>query len=341
MAKRKRLTPARTDYLAPDSGEAPPETRSSPLPGTPRGPISQVSGDAATRAALDDLAGELREARDSGRLIQSLPLDAIDMNHLVRDRVVADDQEMDALMQSIRTRGQQHPVEVVQLGAGRYGLISGWRRMTALSRLHAAGESGFDHVLAMLRRPETAADAYLSMVEENEVRVGLSYYERARIAAKATEQGVYSSEKAALLALFASASRAKRSKIRSFLPIYHELDAVLRFAAAIPERLGLRLSRALVENPGLVAELQRSLTARAPDNAESEAALIETVLEAHGGKTGTGAREPEKRRPAKTETERAGIEAVRAGANRILLQGPGVDDALLERLKAWLKRGAA
>ena len=79
------------------------------------------------------------------------------------------------------------------------------------------------------------------MVEENEIRLGLSHYERARVAARATERGVFPSEKAALLALFATASRAKRSRIRAFLDIYHALDGSLRFPAALPERLGLRL----------------------------------------------------------------------------------------------------
>ena len=94
----------------------------------------------------------------------------------------------------------------------------------------------------MVRRPDSAADAYVAMVEENEIRLGLSQYERARIAALATERGVFPSEKAALLALFASASRAKRSRIRAFLEIYHALDGALRFPAALPERLGLNAS---------------------------------------------------------------------------------------------------
>ena len=50
------------------------------------------------------------------------------------------------------------------------------------------------------------------MVEENEIRVGLSYYERARIVAKAVAQGVFETEKQALQRLFHTASRPKRSK---------------------------------------------------------------------------------------------------------------------------------
>ena len=127
-------------------------------------------------------------------------------------------------------------------GALPYGLISGWRRLAALKALHAeTGDARFATVQALVRRPETAADAYVTMVEENEIRLGLSHYERARVAARATERGVFPSEKAALLALFATASRPKRSRIRAFLDIYHALDGTLRFPAALPERLGLRL----------------------------------------------------------------------------------------------------
>ena len=79
------------------------------------------------------------------------------------------------------------------------------------------------------------------MVEENEIRLGLSHYERARVAALATARGVFPSEDAALRALFATASRPKRSRIRAFLDLYHALDDVLRFPAHLPERLGLAL----------------------------------------------------------------------------------------------------
>jgi hypothetical protein len=79
------------------------------------------------------------------------------------------------------------------------------------------------------------------MVEENEIRLGLSHYERARVAALAAARGVFDSEEAALRALFATASRPKRSRIRAFLEIYHALDDTLRFPAHLPERLGLAL----------------------------------------------------------------------------------------------------
>ena len=41
-------------------------------------PIAQVAGEAATRAALDELSAALSSARTEGRLIEALPLGVID-----------------------------------------------------------------------------------------------------------------------------------------------------------------------------------------------------------------------------------------------------------------------
>ena len=265
MAKRKRLT--LPTGLGEETGFEGGETQAavaqeppalfSPL-GAP--PIARVAGDSAAVAALEDIARELTEAREGGRLVLSLPLEAIDETYLVRDRVHADIEELEALMASMRQRGQQMPIEVTALPGGRYGLISGWRRLTALRRL-ARQDAQFTTALAILRRPDTAATAYLAMVEENELRVGLSYYERARIVLRTVEHGVFPDTQTALARLFAPASRAKRSKIGSFFRIVHALDGVLRFPNHIPERLGLVLARALDQDTGLAPAIADSLEA--------------------------------------------------------------------------------
>ena len=125
---------------------------------------------------------------------------------------------------------------------------------------------------ALVRRPETAAAAYVAMVEENEIRLGLSQYERARVAARAAARGVFADEEAALRALFATASRPKRSRIRAFVALYHGLDAALRFPAAIPERLGLALVERLREGRG--PAIAAALAAAAPATPEAELALL-------------------------------------------------------------------
>lgn len=258
MARRKRLTPPEARRLdqpgaaghgASDAG-APAAGAVFP-PALAAAPISRVTGEAAAAAALHEVAGELMAARNEGRLVLRLPLGQIAEGWLVRDRIGIDTEELESLMTSLRNHGQRTPVEVVELaadpaGGARYGLISGWRRVTALRRLQAeTGDPRFASVLAVPRRPDSAGDAYVAMVEENEIRLGLSYFERARIAAKAVEAGVFPTEKIALQRLFASASRARRSKIGSFLTVYHRLGDHLRFPEALPERLGLALARAL------------------------------------------------------------------------------------------------
>jgi hypothetical protein len=214
----------------------------------------------------------LREARDEGLLIQKLPIQAIDDSYLVRDRIAVDPEETRALMESLAARGQQAPIEVADLGAGRFGLISGWRRLSALRTLQA------ETVLAVLRRPAESSDAYLAMVEENEIRVGLSFYERGRIAARAADMGVYPSDGEALKGLFPTAPRSRRSKIGSFVRIVRALDDVLRFPSAFGEVSGLALAKALTVYPGLAAAIETRLRATPAEFAEQEQAFIAEVL---------------------------------------------------------------
>jgi len=53
-------------------------------------------------------------------------------------------------------------------------------------------------VLALVRRPAPAAETRVAMIEENEIRQGPSYYERARKATRSVDMGVFDSEKQAL-----------------------------------------------------------------------------------------------------------------------------------------------
>ena len=343
MAKRKRLTPARPDYLSPESPA--PEMKSM-FPPAP--PIARVAGESAATAALAEVAGAMEAARAEGRLIQPLPLDAVDAGYLVRDRMAADPEEMAELVESLRARGQQTPAEVADLGGGRYGLISGWRRLMALRRLHEeTGEARFGLIQCLIRSPGTAAEAYVAMVEENEIRVGLSYFERARIVLRAVEQEVFATPKAALSGLFASASRARRSKIGGFLPLVAALDGALAAPGAIPERLGLQLGRMLETDPALAPRLRERL--RKAEGAEAQLAVL---VRAAGGKASAGSdpagtepvSPPKTPAPAPVEPvpppKPVHLQAAGSGRfMRITLSGPGVDPAFRDRLEHWLRHG--
>ncbi|NYS26466.1 ParB N-terminal domain-containing protein [Rhodobacteraceae bacterium 2376] len=400
MARRKRLTlpptpedrtaEARTpedrtpeDRTPEDRSGPAPETKSMPgaqpgarsMPGAQPGarptpgpllsapPIAQVAGEASATHALEELSQEWHRARIEGRLVQSLPLDAIDEGHLLRDRMAADPADMADLIASIRERGQQAPIEVVALEGGRFGLIAGWRRLRALRTLLAeTGDPRFGTVLALLRRPASAAEAYRAMVEENEIRAGISYYERARIAARAARAGVHPDPRAAIAALFAAAPRARRSKIASFLVLHDALDDRLRFASAIPERLGLALARALERDPDLRPRLRERLRKSAPETAAAELALLERALGAGDAPATPTAPAAKPRSPADTHDDtppdtprgtsaesqktlhreeiRPGIWLETEGGfsrARLTLSGTRVDGPLRDRLVAWLR----
>lgn len=370
MAKRRRLTPAQAHYLDPapvrlsgpgiggDAGEAPAPA-----------PIAQVSGDASARAALADLAAEVEAARAQGLMLERLPLEAIDIQHLVRDRMVQDEDEMAALMASLEARGQQTPVEVVRLpqpiDGKTHGLISGWRRLTALTRLYEReNDPRFATIRALVIAPESAQAAYVAMVEENEIRVNLSHYERARIALRAMQEGVYESRREALLSLYNAAPRAKRSKIGSFMALVEALDPVLRFPTAIPEKLGLALARRFGEDPDLPIRLVERLRTAEADSAAEELGLLaeaaeppalsEPVPPAGSEKGSKPFAEPDHKTPARDPGDsppeafpgaRRSVRAVPGveitfdrARQSIELSGEEVDAKLFEALQLWLAR---
>lgn len=382
MARRKRLGPAFSD--GPQGNEtvsnmavrgdssaeraAVPEMKSRlPPPGgsgvPPPPPIARVVAETATEAALSELAGAMAKARSEGRLVLRLALEEIVTDHLVRDRIGLDEEELAGLIGSIRENGQRSPIEVTEIAPGRYGLISGWRRMQALRQLAQEAEGArFAEVLALVRQPDTAADAYIAMVEENEIRAGLSYYERARIAGRAVELGVFETEKQALQRLFANASRARRSKIGSFLVIWHRMDAVLRFARAIPERLGLALEKAIEAADSAMLEtfLQDLRRDPSPDAAEeilrlqtfvaevdenvSRAKHLAPAREQGGGVAKIAPKEPPVVPSSAAVELRPGVYlAVKGGLAypTLTLSGPGVDPVFRDRLEKWLLNGGS
>lgn len=333
MAKRVRLTPPQKTFLA----SVPHDNKglNSPFGSETRhtAPIAQMAGDAATAAALREVSAELHSARTEGRLVQRVPLDAIEMDHLLRDRIHQDDEDMAALRESLRARGQQTPIDLVDLGQGRYGLISGWRRLMALTDLFAeTGDARFSTVQALLRRPDGSQDAYLAMVEENEIRVALGHYERGRIAAKAAEAGVYPDVQTALRHLFSNASPAKRSKIGTFVSVYRQMDAALRFPSTLSERLGLALAAALEADASLAARLaQRLAEADSQTPAEEQAVLAQALRPAKPAGPG---------RPNISQNIAPGIFLQVSGRGQtasFTVSGPGLSSHFKEKLVEWLK----
>jgi ParB family chromosome partitioning protein len=288
MAKRRRLeAPGAAELADLEAGFAakPPPDRM----GLTTAPIAQIAGDIARSADPLDLQTRVSNARDSveasawrqaqneGRVVSELPLDAIILDHVMRDRMVVDMAEMEELKSSIRTNGLRMPIEVVPLDAGQYGLISGWRRVTALQQLRTE-DPRFGTVMAFVRPTCEAGAAYTAMVEENELRAQLTPYERGRIAVMSARLGAFADTEAAIETIFATASRAKRSKIRSFAYVHEELGDMLQFPTDLSERIGLRLAHALRE--GFAPQLRDALRGSAQSGPTYEWALLEPIIAA-------------------------------------------------------------
>lgn len=262
-------------------------------------PIAQVAAEAA--AATEPLptavraaqardradAETLRAAQEEGRLIVELPVSKIVVEDPTRDRMTLDRTELEELKSSIAQSGLRLPIEVFELaepGQGqRYGLISGLRRLTAVREIGGPGAT----IASLVRSPQDAASTVVAMVEENEVRSNLSHYERGRIAVLAVGQGHFTSSEDAIARLFSTASKAKRSKIRSFALIHEELGDMLSFPQGLTEKEGLRLANALRlgRESDLRAVLAQSNVVDAASEWEAMLPIIETAETGQRGKT--------------------------------------------------------
>ncbi|HSF95590.1 MAG TPA: ParB/RepB/Spo0J family partition protein [Thermohalobaculum sp.] len=177
---------------------------------------------------------------DSVRLI---PLPEIDPQALPRDRLTLDDRPLGELIDSIAVDGLRMPVEVWELseardtGSGtphRYGLISGFRRLAAYQRLWRDGQDGrFAAIPAFLRQPRSVGQAMAQMIGENEIRVQISPWERARILSQAVDEGIFDTVDAAVAGLYPLADRHKRGRLRLMVPVVEALEGLL----ATPEQL--------------------------------------------------------------------------------------------------------
>ena len=274
MAKRRKLEAPSADELAGIEAEL-----SGPRSGAAVAPIAQIAGSTARRvnapSTLDGQDAALwRQAEAEGRVLRNLPIDRIQVDHITRDRAALDPEAMEELITSVRASGVRLPVEVAALPEGGFGLISGYRRISAVRALRDEGGNGT--VPALVREPGDLGESYARMVEENEVRAPITPYERGRIAVIAAGQGAFADTAAAVDAIFASASKAKRSKIRSFAAVHEELGDLLRHPQDLSERNGLRLAAAL--RGGFAAKLRAALEGSGAGGAGAEWSALEPVV---------------------------------------------------------------
>ncbi|WP_372884215.1 ParB N-terminal domain-containing protein [Shimia sp.] len=299
MAKRRKLEAPSSDDLSKLEEEFRRETRPDAAgAGIGRAgvaPIAQVAADSAAlaqpasvadrarQAQLEARAADLVAAERDGRLMVDLALAEIDADAMVRDRAILDRDEMTELRLSIAAGGLRLPIEVFELPPAlvrdgvRYGLLSGYRRLMAVRELLALTEQDKYRTIRAILRPAAETDAaFVAMVEENEVRSELSHFERGRIAVISSQQGAFVNVEEAVNKLFATGSKAKRSKVRSFALIFEELGDMLAFPELLSEKRGLRLAQALRQ--GGESRLRDALAGAAPDTADEEWAALEAEI---------------------------------------------------------------
>ncbi|MEM8956609.1 MAG: ParB N-terminal domain-containing protein [Pseudomonadota bacterium] len=251
------------------------------------------------RAAED--ARAWRDAEAQGLVLQLLDLDEVQTDDLPRDRLdlggVAGSAEMAELKASIRERGQREPVEVFIDDRGRYQLLKGWRRLTALRQLHAeTGHPAFATVTARVTQeawtdPDSRMERYIDMVEENVVREDLTFAEMAQVALRVAEDPAIEGTDADALVgdLYGSLHKMKRSYIRSFVFLLSTLGEAVKWPKEISRNQGVAVARALKSFPDAAPELRREL-ARAQDAAE-QANLFDRFLKRHAKAAASGSRE--------------------------------------------------
>ncbi|MBE9637067.1 ParB/RepB/Spo0J family partition protein [Salipiger mangrovisoli] len=355
MVKRRKLETPSAEDLKRYEEEFRGET--APARGPLSAPIAQVA--AETAASLDSRpsavrvadaktradAERLREAEAKGLVVRELPVADIALEAMVRDRMALSREELDELKQSVIANGLRLPIEVWDMGEGsspRWGLLSGYRRLMVFQELadYWQGEK-FTVIPALVRDPDAMGGAFAAMVEENEVRSGLTHYERGRISVLSAQQGAFGSVEEAVNALFPVASKAKRSKIRSFALVFEELGDLLKFPEAMKETLGLKLAAALRD--GQEGALRDVLCDPTRRNAEDEAALLGKALDALTPTVRNPARggRPKKQAAPAARTTGSGVQLAAEEDARgwvIRVDGKRVDAELVESLMQNLER---
>jgi ParB family chromosome partitioning protein len=151
--------------------------------------------------------------------VHHIPLAEIDQSALTRDRTGLDPEPQSELEQSIAVSGLRQPIEVFPLAeprdGQRYGLLSGFRRLLAFrTQLENTGQDRYQTIPAFVRERTDLATSLAAMVEENEIRAGISPFERGLIAVTARNMGAFASIEEAVDGLYPNATRHKRTKLR-------------------------------------------------------------------------------------------------------------------------------
>ena len=270
--------------------------------------------------------------------VERIPLAAIEEDAIPRDRAALDAEALRELRDSVAVSGVRQPVEVFRLSgtqdAPRYGVVSGFRRVTVCRELLALGVERFSSIPAFVRPARDLAGTLAAMVEENAVRADPSPYEQGRIAWVAREQGVFGTIEEAVDRLYPAANMAKRSRLRALARLAEALDGALAAPEALSLRQALRVAGAV--RAGFGEAMATALEeAEARDPATQWALIAPYLAEAET----VGPEEPPavgaRRRPIRVARPRPGLtirrEMTKAGW-RLHFTGAEASSPLMDRV---------
>ena len=292
MSKKRRVFDIDFEL---DDGQALERKPTDPAETTRRGPMATAISEAADASAdrmaaenlirkeNDALAHEYVDLKRQGLVTSRVPTSKIKTKKLIRDRAGERDEEIGELKSSIREIGLSNPIRV-EMVDGQYELIQGFRRLTAFRELaDDLPNGGFDTIPAVINaRGESNLVLYRRMVDENIVRRDVTFGELAVLAQE------YKKMNPAMIAvdqavdeLFQSASRQKRSHIRTFVRLLSLID--LNHVAAVSRNMGTALLKKLEETNGQVSkpkERLKNLLSKHPyRSAEEEQAILQSFLD--------------------------------------------------------------
>jgi ParB family chromosome partitioning protein len=180
--------------------------------------------------------------------IRLIPLAEIEAGALTRDRTGLDQEPLTELQLSIAANGLRQPNEIFPLAAPcdgmAYGLLSGYRRLYAFRNLlEQTRQPRYAQIPAFVRERQDLAKSMAAMVEENEIRAGISPYERGLICVYARDQGAFGSIEQAVDGLFPNATRHKRTRLRDIAHFAAEIGGFFSAPEKLTERQIERITR--------------------------------------------------------------------------------------------------
>ena len=213
--------------------------------------------------------------------VHLIPIAEIDEAALTRDRTGLDAEPQTELELSIAASGLRQPIEVFPLAEPRdphrYGLLSGFRRLLAFRRLlELSNQDRYTAIPAFLRERTSLAAAFASMVEENEIRAGLSPFERGLVAVRARNQGAFASIEEAIEGLYPNATRLKRSRLRALAFFAEEMDGQFTAPEKLSQSRAFRIARAI--NAGFGELIRTALDESSLRDPDHQWDLIEPIL---------------------------------------------------------------